>query len=582
MTTFALPDAYQVHGVGADLGGDLTDEPIGLTAGAQTAGHYRLLGLLGSGSHGTVCSGQCVFDPSDRTAVKRIPTGQPGEAAAAERFLNAAWFLQSNPLPGCLPVQSAGQDFGFAYVVMPWVEGGSLDDRMHRAVVPLAEATDLCRQAAAALAAVHRAGLAHGNLRAANLLLTPTGVLLSDLALPAAAFSAPARTVPGLQRGDVAALVGVYADLLPPPNSPTGADPVTILCRRVTEQRFDSADELAAALDAVATELGGHPSTSGRTWITQTVSAARTRTLPDVRTPQPGDLLGKCRLGARIGEGATGVVFQATHQTLGIDVAVKVLAGLSRDAGKANLFNTEARLLARLNHANIIRVWDFEAESEFPPFLVLEYVAGRTLADRLETEGRLPAAEAAAVFAQVAAGLGAAHRQAGVIHRDVKPANILLGADGAVKVSDLGLAVVRGTETGSGGRHAGTPAYMSPEQFGAFDSVDYRSDVYSLGVSLYQAVTGALPFTGGSLTEVMLQHAMEDPVPPDHREPSCPPRLAAVILKAMAKSPDDRFQSYDELHAALTASVAPVEGDAEPQPKKASAVRRIFDAFRRQ
>jgi hypothetical protein len=272
--------------------------------------------------------------------------------------------------------------------------------------------------------------------------------------------------------------------------------------------------------------------------------------------PRAGMSLGKCLLTEEIGRGGSSVVFRGLHRALGIPVAVKVLLGGSPAESRVQtLFRREARLLARLNHPNIIRVLDFEDEGAFP-YLVLEYVEGLSLGELIQQSGRLQSDRAVDLFLQVCRGLSFA-AEAGVIHRDVKPQNILLARDGAAKVADLGLAqVVEGRLNGqfqsnlSTAMLVGTVAYMSPEQ-AAGSRLDHRSDIYSLGATLYHAVTGRVPFRGKAPTQVLLKHASEPPTPPHLVAPHVSAALSAVIVRMLAKDPADRFQTYAELTAAL-------------------------------
>ncbi|MBY0526798.1 MAG: protein kinase [Gemmataceae bacterium] len=270
-----------------------------------------------------------------------------------------------------------------------------------------------------------------------------------------------------------------------------------------------------------------------------------------------GRVLGKCLLVERIGQGATGVVYRALHRTLNIPVAVKVLQfdDSAQDRSLFDRFQTEARLLAQLNHPNIVRVWDFE-EDPHAPYLVLEYVEGLSLAELIQQSGRLCQDRAIALVTQIAEALAAAWK-VGVVHRDVKPGNILLARDGTAKLADLGLALVveqrlsaDRKEEGNGERLAGTVAYMAPEQ-AATGRVDHRSDIYALGATFYHAVTGRLPFGGRTRMEVILKHSRE-PLQPAHE--ACgdlDPTASAIIARMMAKAAEDRYQTCEELLADL-------------------------------
>ncbi len=268
-----------------------------------------------------------------------------------------------------------------------------------------------------------------------------------------------------------------------------------------------------------------------------------------------GDSLGKLLLTDAMGEGATGRVFRALHQTLKIPVAVKILqsAELERDPGLRQQLRAEAQILAQLNHPNIIRVWDYEDNPDLP-YVVLEIVEGLSLAELISQSGRLAARHALDVVTQVADGLGAAHRL-GIIHRDVKPGNILITKARVPKLVDLGLAVVspagralqNATDSGRLVDIVGTPAYMAPEQFLAPEHVDHRSDIYSLGVTFYHALTGRLPFEGHSPRQVMLNKVQHLFIPPHEIVSGLNGAVSEVVLHMMQKDPDDRYLDYEEL-----------------------------------
>jgi ferredoxin/tRNA A-37 threonylcarbamoyl transferase component Bud32 len=274
------------------------------------------------------------------------------------------------------------------------------------------------------------------------------------------------------------------------------------------------------------------------------------------RGPQIGDQMGKCLLQARLGVGSTGTVFRAHHRTLGVPVAVKVikLPNEPLDKELSEMIRTrlraEAQLLAQINHPNIVRVWDFDDEHEFP-YVVLELIDGPSLAELIQQCGRITPERALSITAQVAEALQAAWNL-GVVHRDVKPGNILITRDGKAKLADLGLA--RSQEDGNS--TAGTIAYMPPEQANSGE-IDLRSDIYALGATLFHAITGRLPFPGKTLQEVLFKHANQPLDAPESLVPGIWPELSQLIQDMMAKSPSDRPQSYPELLAEIHRAAPP-------------------------
>jgi serine/threonine-protein kinase len=270
----------------------------------------------------------------------------------------------------------------------------------------------------------------------------------------------------------------------------------------------------------------------------------------------PQHLSDRYELGEILGFGGMSEVHLARDVRLHRDVAVKVLrADLARDPSFYLRFRREAQNAAALNHPSIVAVYD-TGEAETPtgplPYIVMEYVDGVTLRDIVHTDGPLPPRRAIEIIADACQALNFSH-QNGIIHRDVKPANIMISTTNAVKVMDFGIARAIADSGNSVTQTAaviGTAQYLSPEQARG-DSVDARSDVYSLGCVLYEILTGEPPFVGDSPVAVAYQHVREDPVPPSQRHEGISADLDAVVLKALAKNPDNRYQTAAEMRADL-------------------------------
>jgi eukaryotic-like serine/threonine-protein kinase len=263
-----------------------------------------------------------------------------------------------------------------------------------------------------------------------------------------------------------------------------------------------------------------------------------------------------------LGRGAMGVIYEAEDPDIGRTVAIKLvradlLDGDDREQFLAR-FRHEARAAGRCTHANIVALYDF-AMHEGNPFLAMEYVDGVPLSQALKNVGRFAPAEAVAIIGQVLDALGAAH-SLGVVHRDVKPANILLLPSGQVKVTDFGISRLNTSELTQDGVVIGTPAYMSPEQCRG-ESVDARGDLFSAGTMLYELLTGARAFNGRNITEITYQLLSAEPREVTEIAADVPVALAGVLRTAMAKLPDARFTTAAEMSAAARAAVLADGGD---------------------
>lgn len=266
---------------------------------------------------------------------------------------------------------------------------------------------------------------------------------------------------------------------------------------------------------------------------------------------EPRVLADRYELVELLARGGMSEVFLAQDRRLSRPVAVKVLAAeLSRDATFVDRFRHEAQAAANLNHPNIVSVYDWGQDGD-TSYIVMEYIDGRSVRDLIKARGRLDDTQVAGIGGEIAAALSSAHA-AGVIHRDVKPANVLISSQGQVKVTDFGIALSGNSpnELTKAGSVMGTATYFSPEQAQGFD-VDARSDLYSLGIVLYEMATGAPPFAGDNAVAVAYQQVQEPVPPPSTRNPAIAPALEAIILTALAKDPNARYQTADEMRADL-------------------------------
>jgi serine/threonine-protein kinase len=258
-------------------------------------------------------------------------------------------------------------------------------------------------------------------------------------------------------------------------------------------------------------------------------------------------------IGKRIGRGGMAEIFQARDILLDRPVAMKVLfPEFATDPAFVERFRREAQAAANLNHPNIVAVYDWGKVNN-TYYIAMEYVNGRTLADILKQSGTLTPMQVCDVMSEVASALISAH-QNGVIHRDIKPGNILVSTTGQIKVADFGIARALGAGVEQGltqtGAVMGTATYFSPEQAQGV-STDQRSDIYSLGVVMYEMLSGVAPFTGENAVAIAYKQVHEHAMPLDQRLTSVPPEVAAIVAKCMEKSPDDRYSSAEEVRDEL-------------------------------
>jgi len=366
---------------------------------------------------------------------------------------------------------------------------------------------------------------------------------------------------------------------------------VALACRQLGDEETAKL-ELEAARDTFA-RLGAEPDRLRAEQLARTSTVTTTAPLfpRQAITLGPGSRLGPYEIVSALGAGGMGEVFRARDTRLGREVAVKILtAAHAGDPDSVRRFEKEARAVASLSHPNVVPLFDIGEQSGVR-YAVSEYVSGETLRARLK-QGRLPAAEAADVAAQIAEGLSAAHEK-GFVHRDIKPENIVLARPGFPRILDFGLAKRSAAMMGISGSEdeatqsafltepgviAGTVGYMSPEQVRG-EPVDGRSDIFSLGVVLWEMVTGRRPFRGDSPIETLSAILSEQP-PPDPALSDLPPEFERVLRRSLEKRPEDRYQAAAELARELrriasdvSAAAPSTDGARARRPGLAGAIR---------
>ncbi|MBK7586225.1 MAG: protein kinase [Myxococcales bacterium] len=287
-------------------------------------------------------------------------------------------------------------------------------------------------------------------------------------------------------------------------------------------------------------------------------------------TPLDGELLaGKYEILRRVGEGGMGVVYEAMHRRLGERVAIKLLREQDRQSKEIVMrFEREARMAAKLRSVNVARIFDVDSLPDGTPFIVMEFLEGRDLDSELTERRSLPVTEAVGYLLQACSAVQEAHAR-GIVHRDLKPHNLFLCGDGpnrTLKLLDFGISKLSDGDSSVTATHSalGTPLYMSPEQIRSAKRADARSDIWSLGVILYELLTGTTPFHGENPTAVVAA-ITADPVPsPRVHRSDLPDALVAVIMRALEKAPERRFQTVEEL--ARTLAPFGVSGTWVPEP----------------
>jgi len=319
------------------------------------------------------------------------------------------------------------------------------------------------------------------------------------------------------------------------------------------QSRIERLADKQVAIDATVAALPTPAGVNGTTVADVGAAVTMAVQAPRGELPAGSVLMGRFEVERALGRGGMGAVYLATDRELGERVALKVITReLSEDGSVAERFRREAGAARKVTHPSVIRIHDL-GTADGMLFLTMEYFAGRSLADLLQKRHVLPLEEAQTLLEQVCDGLMAAHA-AGVVHRDLKPQNVLVNDRGEVRVIDFGIAKAGYMKTMTvTGMMMGTPEYMAPEQVRG-RPVDHRADIYSLGAMSYHMVCGRPPFVADTPIAVGFLHCSEDPTPPSQLTPALPDPVADALLRALAKEPRDRFDSVSDFRDALTAS----------------------------
>jgi eukaryotic-like serine/threonine-protein kinase len=567
----------------------------------STVSHYRILDRLGGGGMGVVY--RAIDLKLDRPVALKFLSSQRGAAEEHKRrFIREAKAASALDHPNICTVYEIDETpDGALFIAMALCEGETLRDRIARGPLPVGEAVEIAEQIAAGLARAHGRGIVHRDVKPANVIVAPDGRVkivdfgiakLSDQSrltragttVGTAGYMSPEQ-LHGEEpdpRTDVWSLGVVIYEMVTghsPFEAESETETVKAILRRAPrpmvnlrpgvppaleriveralakrlEDRTGSMDAMSAELRRLAADLAtpSRASDPDRT-VVEIPGPLPPPPLPepDTRERLHGQTVGPYEILEILGGGGMGVVYKARDTRLARIVALKFLPPeLTRDREAKLRFEQEARAASSLDHPNLCTILEMGEAADGRLYIAMPCYDGETLRRRLE-RGPLPVEEAVDVALQIARGLAKAHRN-GITHRDIKPANLILTSDGVVKVLDFGLAKLAGSAAISRtGSSAGTPAYMSPEQAKG-DDVDPRTDLWSLGVVLYEMLTGRRPFRGEREQAVIYSILHEKAQPVRELRPETPPELARIVERLMAKAPEDRYPSTDEAIADL-------------------------------
>ncbi|HWN42548.1 MAG TPA: protein kinase [Thermoanaerobaculia bacterium] len=584
----------------------------------ETISHYDVIELLDRGEAGPVYKARDRRDDS-LVALELLPV--PPDAASGDRLRREAETASALGHPHICPVLEVGEVLGRGLFVARRLDGETLRSRLERCPLAPEQALGLASQIAAALGRMHEQGVVHRDLRPSNVLVTADGqvrVAGFGLAWARANGSTSLYQSPEQLRGRPEDIVDARSDIwslgvllyemttgrLPFPDArsilerePEPMDAIhpglppeldEVVARALSKEPADRPARMDDFLVSLRGLLAGGGLLETDATLVQVPGMRSGRSAPDPGSLEkeaggpakalhlsalPGSTIAQYRLLDPLGGGAMGTVYEAEDTRLRRRVALKFLPGeLTRDPVAKARFLQEAQAASALDHPNICTVHEVGETEDGHLYLAMAAYDGETVKERI-ARSPLSVDEALDIACQAAHGLAKAHRE-GIVHRDVKPANLMVTRDGMVKILDFGVAKLRGAAgINVAGSFLGTPAYMSPEQARG-EEVDPRSDVFSLGVVLYEMLAGTRPFRSGEGVTSALRSLLEDrPAPLRSVRPEVPAELERITGRMLAKPPADRYPTGAEVAAELTAIQKSLGAAAEPAPARAAGRR---------
>jgi serine/threonine protein kinase/tetratricopeptide (TPR) repeat protein/TolB-like protein len=577
-----------------------------LQPGVMLGERYEILKSLGEGGMGAVYKARD-HELDRMVALKVIRPELAGHPDILRRFKQELILARQVTHKNVVRIFDLGTADGRKFITMDFIEGRDLKSILNeRGKISAIEAVPIVQQICRGLEAAHAEGVVHRDLKPQNIMvddagrvwlmdfglarsmelsgLTRTGVLMGT---PDYMSPEQARAEKVDARSDLFSLGIIFFEMLTG-RLPFQADTLMAKLLQRVQQRAVAVTEIDPAIppevSAVVSKClepditkryqtirevlddlsGGARSISSSSSASSSASGSSTRA-PSESSPislvelGPGSQFGpRYRIEAVIGEGGMGKVYKAYDSDLDRTVALKLVRPeLAKDGNSLQRFKQELLLASRISHRNILRIHDL-GDVDGVKFISMAFVQGMDLHDLIAKQGRLPTERAVNIAKQLAGALEAAHAE-GVVHRDLKPRNVLIDVDDHIYISDFGLAKsLDADKTGMTrvGEVLGTPRYMSPEQAES-KAADNRSDIYSLGIILYEMLTGEVPFTGESSLQVMFQHVQQQPKDPRLLNPEMPEYLATIILKCLEKDPALRYQSAKDLLQDLESGTPP-------------------------